>query len=97
MARETLAKRMRRDLTQISVLLDTDNLTKHELRRLLKALAEEVTEVEELVWAVEIAEAAPPAGKAAAFNALKARFHSLPVNRMQIRGHLGVIEGGVRG
>lgn len=94
MARETLAQRMRRDLTQISVLLDTDNLTKHELRRLLKALAEEVTEVEELVWAVEIAEAAPPAGKAAAFSALRARFHSLPINRMQIHGHLGVIEGG---
>jgi hypothetical protein len=95
MTRETLAARMRRDLTQIEVLLDCGQLTQQALRDLVRSLGEEVTEVEEVVWAIEIAEAAPPAGKAAAFSALKARFHSLPgVNRMDVFGHLGVIKGG---
>lgn len=92
--RDTLAARMRRDITQIGVLLDCGQLTQQALRQLLGSLADEATEVEELVWAVDIAEAAPPTGKAAAFAALKARFHSLPVDRMDVVGHLGVIRGG---
>ena len=95
MARETLAARMRRDLTQIEVLLDCGQLTQQALRDLVRSLGDEVTEVEEVVWAIEIAEAAPPAGKAAAFSALKARFHGLQgVDRMDVFGHLGVIKGG---
>lgn len=95
MARETLAKRIRRDLTQIEILLECGQLTKQALTDLLRSLKEEATEVEDLIWSIEIAEAAPPAGKDAAFAALRARFQKMPgVDRMELRGHLGVITGG---
>jgi hypothetical protein len=94
-----LVARIRRDLSQLQLLHDMDQLGPDELRRLLASLGELVNHVEYL--ATTMREAAlggqvppqPPA-KIDAFRALKERFQTGP-DRMRTVGGFGVIDGGL--
>jgi len=94
-----LAGDMRRDLNQLQLLYDMNELSPQHFRALLKSLACMADEVERLTDAYgdEPYVTVTPQGLAALAGEMQRRFQmaaSLPVDRVRLVGHLAVVDGG---